>query len=102
MLRLGKNVIVFDGGFGSELERLGLEGVPEDLNMTSPEEIKGIHRSYSCADIITTNSFGLNRIKYHGAYELKDVAVRAVENARAAVMNSCKLDRVLSSRWISK
>ena len=84
MLRLGKNVIVFDGGFGSELERLGLEGVPEDLNMTSPEEIKGIHRSYSCADIITTNTFGLNRIKYHGAYELKDVAVRAVENARAA------------------
>ena len=84
MLRLGKNVIVFDGGFGSELERLGLEGIPEDLNMTSPEEIKGIHRSYSCADIITTNTFGLNRIKYHGAYELKDVAVRAVENARAA------------------
>ncbi len=84
MLQLGKKVIVFDGGFGSELERLGLSGIPEDLNITAPEAIQSIHRSYSCADIITTDSFGLNRVKYHGAYKLADVAVQAVKNARAA------------------
>ncbi len=84
MLRLGERVIVFDGGFGSELERRGLSGIPEDLNVTNPEEIKAIHRDYSCADVITANSFGLNRIKYHGAFSLEEVAFAAIENARAA------------------
>ena len=82
---VGKNVIVFDGGFGSELERRGLSGgVPEDLNITNAEDIRDIHRSYSCADIVSANSFGLNRLKYHGVYSLGEVAVKAVENARAA------------------
>ena len=85
MLRLGKNVIVFDGGFGSELERRGLSGgVPEDLNITNPEDIQAIHKAYSHADIATANTFGLNRIKYHGAYTLEEVAKQAVENARAS------------------
>lgn len=85
MLRYGKNVIVFDGGFGSEIERLRLPSlIPEDLNVTHAEEVKNIHRAYSCADIITTNSFGLNRVKYHGKYNLKELAERSVENARAA------------------
>ena len=85
MLQLGKNVIVFDGGFGSELERRGLSGgIPEDLNITNPEDIQAIHRAYSCADIASANTFGLNRIKYHGAYALEEVAKQAIENARAS------------------
>ena len=84
MLQLGKNVIVFDGGFGSELERRGLTGIPEDLNITHPEDIKSIHRAYSHADIATANTFGLNRIKYHGAYSIEEVARQAVENAKAS------------------
>ena len=84
MLQLGKNVIVFDGGFGSELERRGLSGIPEDLNITNPEDIKAIHRAYSCADIATANTFGLNRIKYHGSYTIEEVARQAVENAKAS------------------
>lgn len=84
MLQLGERVIVFDGGFGSELERRGLSGMPEDLNMTHAEDIKAIYRAYSCADIVSANTFGLNRIKYHGDYDLKEVAERAVENARAS------------------
>ena len=64
MLQLGKNVIVFDGGFGSELERRGLSGgIPEDLNITNSEDIQAIHKAYSCADIASANTFGLNRIK---------------------------------------
>lgn len=81
--KLGKEVIVFDGGMGSELERMGLSA-SEDLNITHAEEIKAIHRAYSCADVITTNTFGLNRIKYKGKYALGEVARRAVENARTA------------------
>ncbi|MDE6676131.1 MAG: homocysteine S-methyltransferase family protein, partial [Clostridia bacterium] len=84
MLRLGKEIIVFDGGMGSEIERLGLTGNPEELNVTHSEEIKAIHRAYACADIITTNTFGLNRIKYKGGYDLKTLALAAIENARAA------------------
>ena len=84
MLRLGEEVIIFDGGLGSEIEKLGLNGIPEELNVTHPEEIKKIHRSYSCADCIMTNTFGLNKIKYKGKYSIKELALKAVENARSA------------------
>lgn len=83
MLRLDR-VTIFDGGMGSELERLSLTGIPEELNITHAEEIKNIHRSYSCADYITTNTFGLNRVKYKGKYNIAELAVAAVQNARAA------------------
>ncbi|MDE6398919.1 MAG: homocysteine S-methyltransferase family protein, partial [Clostridiales bacterium] len=84
MLPLGKKVIVIDGGFGSELEKRNLGGVPEDLNITHAADIREIHRAYACADIISANSFGLNRIKYKGKFTLREVAEKAVENARAA------------------
>ena len=87
MLPLGKQLIVFDGGFGSELERRGLgEYIPEDLNVTHADEIRAIHRAYAeaGADVITANSFGLNRIKYKGKYPLETLVRAAAENARAA------------------
>lgn len=84
MLQAGKRIIVFDGGMGSEIEKRGLCGIPEDLNITYSREICAIHRVYACADCITTNTFGLNRIKYKGAYNLKELALKAIENARAA------------------
>lgn len=75
---------IFDGGFGSELDRLGLPTTnPEDLNIDNPEAIRNIHLSYAkYADYITTNTFGLNSIKYHGKYNIKDVAIEAISNAR--------------------
>ena len=80
-----RNVVVMDGGFGSELERRGiLAPVPEDLNLTDGETVRAIHRAYSMADIITTNTFGLNRIKYRGKFSVREVAQAAIENARAA------------------
>ena len=81
---LGKKILLFDGGMGSEIEKLGLSHlIPEDLNITHSKEIIGIHKSYSESDIITTNTFGLSRIKYKGEYDIKDLALKAVENARA-------------------
>lgn len=75
---------IFDGGFGSELDRLGLPTTnPEDLNIDNREAIRNIHLSYAkYADYITTNTFGLNSIKYHGKYSIKDVAIEAIANAR--------------------
>ena len=79
-------ITIFDGGFGSELDRLGLPTTnPEDLNITNPIDIQNIHKSYGVnSDYITTNTFGLNRIKYHGAYTIKEVVLAAVNNARAS------------------
>ena len=77
-------ISIFDGGFGSELDRLNLStNNPEDLNILKPQDIQGIHLAYAkYADYITTNTFGLNRIKYHGAYTIKEIAIAAIENAR--------------------
>ncbi len=87
MQLIGKELLLFDGGMGSELERLGIRFTsPEELNLTHPEVIRGIHARYAeaHADFITTNTFGLNRIKYHGAYPIKDICRAAIENARAS------------------
>ena len=69
---LGKKIMLFDGGFGTELEKRGLGGIPEDLNLTHADDIRDIHLSYSAADFITANSFRLNRLKYRGAYNIDE------------------------------
>ncbi len=63
---LGKKVMIFDGAFGTELEKRGIMSkYPEMLNVTAPDQIAAIHKSYIDAgcDFITTNTFGANRIK---------------------------------------
>jgi len=83
MLDINNKIHIFDGAFGTEINRLGLTcPTPEDLNITNPKEIQSIHLSYGFCDFITTNTFGLNKIKYHGKYNIKDVAIKAIENAR--------------------
>ena len=64
--KLGKEVMIFDGAFGTELEKRGIMSkCPEMLNVTAPDQIAAIHKSYIEAgcDFITTNTFGANRIK---------------------------------------
>lgn len=85
MLSLGKEIMIFDGGMGSELVKSGVQyAVPEDLNVTHSDVIRAIHKSYADADFITTNTFGLNKFKYKGEYEIAFVAEKAIENARSA------------------
>ncbi len=80
---LGEKVLIFDGGMGSEIEKKGLSDfVPEELNILYEKDIIDIHKSYSAADFITTNTFGLNKIKYHCNYDIKDLALKAISNAR--------------------
>ena len=85
MLQIGDNILIFDGGMGSELELRGLDmNRGADLNIEAPDAIKEIHKAYSHADFITTNTFGVNRLKYHGSYTLKEVCDAAIENAKSA------------------
>lgn len=64
--KLGKQVMIFDGAFGTELEKRGIMSkMPEMLNVTHKDQIADIHKSYIDAgcDFITTNTFGANQIK---------------------------------------
>lgn len=76
-----------DGGMGSLLQAKGLKAgeLPELWNLTHPDVLTDIHREYleAGADIVTTNTFGANRLKYHD--NLEDIVISAVENARRAV-----------------
>ena len=79
-----KKRLYFDGATGSYLSSLGYTSAPEDVCLTNPEVILGMHKEYikAGADIIKTNTFGVNPIKY------KDYLERifsAVEIAKKAV-----------------
>ncbi|MFL6477586.1 MAG: homocysteine S-methyltransferase family protein [Nitrososphaera sp.] len=69
-----KRVLLFDGAMGTEIQRLnpkaedfpdGKEGFNDGLNLSQPDWIKQIHRSYleAGADCIETNTFGSNKFK---------------------------------------
>ena len=84
-----QKVMVFDGGFGSELNKYNfpLGTIPEELNITNSDVVKAIHKNYVDAgsDIIVTNTFGANRLKLaKSKYALKDIILAAIDNARSA------------------
>ncbi len=64
---LNERLLVCDGAMGTQLQAHGLgPGEPPDTwNITHPEVIREIHRSYLDvgADIILTNTFGASRFK---------------------------------------
>ena len=87
--RLGKDLLIFDGAMGTQLQKAGLGAgdIPEELNIERPELLQSIHRAYleAGADFITTNTFGCNRLKMADArYEAGEMLLAAVENARTA------------------
>ena len=92
-----EKVLIFDGGFGSELNKLNLPlgTINEELNITNSEAIKTIHKNYvsSGSDFISTNTFGANRLKLKNSkYSLKEIILAAIENARSANPKYVMLD----------
>lgn len=83
---LGKQRLYFDGGMGTLLQAKGLKAgeLPELWNITHPDIIKDIHLSYLNAgsNIITTNTFGANCLKFS---DLEKIISAAVTNAKNAI-----------------
>lgn len=88
---LKSNKVFFDGGMGTLLQAKGLQGgeLPERWNLSHPEVIQEIHRSYYDAgsNVVTTNTFGANGLKF-SAEELESIVKAAIENARLAQAQS--------------
>ncbi|MBC5687993.1 homocysteine S-methyltransferase family protein [Mediterraneibacter sp. NSJ-55] len=87
--RLGKELLFFDGGMGTLLQEEGLlpGELPESWNITHPEIIQSIHRKYieAGSDIILTNTFGANALKFHDdTLSLKAIVQTAVSHVHAA------------------
>ena len=87
-----KGFIFLDGAFGTELQKRGLRPgeVPELWNMTRPNAIKQIHKSYLSAgsDILYANTFGCSEKRLAGSgYTVEEVAARAVELAQSVCKN---------------
>ena len=83
---LGKQRLYFDGGMGTLLQAKGLKAgeLPEVWNITHPDIIKEIHLSYLKAgsNIITSNTFGANCLKFDN---LEEIVSSAIANARNAI-----------------
>ena len=91
--RLGKELLYFDGGMGTQLQERGLAPgeLPETWNVEHPEVIREIHRRYieAGSDIVLTNTFGANALKFHDERcPLEEIIRTAVGHVKAAVRES--------------
>lgn len=81
------NIVYLDGGMGTLLQKSGLRPgeLPERWNISHPEVIEEIHKSYydSGSNIVNTNTFGANSLKF-GTDELSEIIYHAVKNADEA------------------
>lgn len=90
---LEKEFIFLDGAMGTMLQASGLKlgGIPEELNITNPELIVNIHKSYieAGSDIVYANTFGANRYKLqHSSYSVEEIISSAISNAKKACENT--------------
>ncbi len=83
------NTILLDGGMGTMLQAAGLKlgAKPEELNITDPALIEGIHAKYAAAGshIINANTFGASAHKLAGsAYTLEETIAAGIANCKRA------------------
>ncbi len=88
LLDTSSKPILLDGAMGTMLMEEGLTqgDPPEEWNITHPEKVRQIHRSYIKvgSQVILTNSFGGNRFRL----QMHDLQDRAEELNRAAAQNA--------------
>lgn len=92
ILRAMEERILFcDGGMGSLLQAEGLKPgeLPGTWNITHPEVLVEIHRKYleAGADIVTTNTFGVDGLKYNErtGFLVEETVAAAIRNAKEAI-----------------
>ena len=93
--KLGKEMLLFDGAMGTQLQAHGLQAgeLPEVWNLTHADVVRGIHRAYADAgcDILKANTFGANALKFAGTpYTVSEIVQAALKNARAAAETSAR------------
>ena len=83
--------LFLDGGMGTLLQEAGLQPgeLPERWNVSRPEEIIRIQKSYYDAgsNVVLSNTFGANGLKFDDD-ELEQLVTAAVKNAREAARQS--------------
>ncbi len=84
---LKNNIVYLDGGMGTLLQANGLQPGehPEKWNISHPEIITDIHKSYfnSGSNVVCTNTFGANSLKFDDT-ELEEIIKSAICNAKKA------------------
>ena len=99
--RLGKEWIFFDGGMGTILQEHGLKAgeLPETWNLSHPDEIIALNRSYFEAgcDVVNTNTFGANALKYPD--NLQEIVQAAVSHAKTARQQADQRGRLYCARY---
>ena len=84
----GRALAFLDGGFGTMVQAAGLPPGkdPTDWNIENPDAVAAVHRAYaeSGADIVLANTFGANRLKYHGPHDLAALISSAIGRRRSA------------------
>ena len=82
--KFGKEILFFDGAMGTMLQKNGLKTgeLPENMNITHPEVLLKIHQEYLDAgcNVITTNTFGANSLKFNNMNEIISSAVSLAKN----------------------
>ncbi len=96
--RLGRERLFCDGGTGTILQEKGLKAgeFPEKWNIERPEEIIALHSAYleAGSDIINTNTFGANRLKFPD--DLEAIVEAAMSNAKEAKSRSGRDDAFIA------
>lgn len=101
---LEERILFCDGGMGSLLQAKGLKAgeLPGVWNITHSDVLVEIHKAYleAGADLVTTNTFGVDGLKYPGrtGYSVEEVVGAAVRNGRRL---SGRAGRMPGLRWIS-
>ena len=83
--RLGKELIYFDGGTGTLLQERGLKPgeLPETWSLERADDMIDIARQYyeAGSDIVLSNTFGANALKFHDSrHKLDEIVKAAIEN----------------------
>ena len=94
---LGKKLLIADGAMGTMLQEMGLpEGyLPDVWAVENPDSIKKVHKAYidAGANIITTDTFGSNRLKLKQyGKSVEEVVAAAVKIAKEAALESGRDD----------